>query len=143
VWASELLTELEIDFEENLNMILDIVDTGESKPDNPNIAEYKKVLGYLKPLLEKIKSGEGKLELLATEGGQLDTLLSDARENRDKLESECADELDEARQEGLEDYDLSDEARQYRQLEDYLYTLKALSKRLNQAKFPWPKQYED
>jgi len=130
-------------------MLLDAVKTGESKPDNPNIAEDRRVLGYLNPLRKKIQTGEGDLELSAAEAGQLDKLLKDAQSSLECTPIQVVDELAEARKlakarkQRLDDEDLSLEARAYRERKDILNILKPLSKRLDEAKFEWPKQYED
>jgi hypothetical protein len=135
-WARELLAKLILDNETSLQMLEKAVKTGESKPDNPNIAEHKRVLGYLEPLFNKLENGEGALELSATEAGQLDKLISDAQTLVEYIESEIKDELD-------EDDQLSDEAQEYKELENILNLLWPLSKRLNEAKFTWPKRYQD
>jgi hypothetical protein len=127
-WAGELLTKLKMEHEETLQMLEDAVRTGESKSDNPNIAEAKRVLGYLKPLRAKIETGKGALELTAVEAGQLDKLLRDAEISRDYWKTECGEELEEAR---------------YKEFDDILQILKPLSRRLDEAKLEWPKQYED
>ena len=124
-------------------MLLDAVKTGESKPDNPNIAEDRRVLGYLNPLRKKIQTGEGDLELSAAEAGQLDKLLDNAQSSLECAPVEVMDELEEAREQGLDEEELSDEARAYRELKDILNILRPLSNRLDEAKFEWPKQYED
>jgi hypothetical protein len=128
VWAGELLTILKFEQERILQMLRAAVRTGESKPDNPNIAEGERVLGYLKPLLTKIESGEGDLELTAVEAGQLDKLLCEAENLRDCWETECGEELEEAQEQGLDDCELSEEARRYKELDDILDILRPLSK---------------
>jgi hypothetical protein len=132
VRVGELLTILKFEQERILQMLRDAVGTGESKPDNPNIAEGKRVLGYLKPLLAKIESGEGDLELTAVEAGQLDKLLCEAENLRDSWETECGEELEEVQKQGLDDCELSEEARRYKELDGILDILRPLSKRLDE-----------
>jgi len=102
VWVGELLTKLKFEAGRALEMLSEAVESGETTPDNENIAEHKRVLGYLKPLLKKIRIGEGDLELTAVEAGQLEKLLRDAENWFYSLEGECAAEVEEAQEEGLD-----------------------------------------
>src|SRR5262245_34538472 len=80
-WLGRLLTILKCEYEDSLAMLEGAVRTGESKPDNPNIGEDKRVLGYLKPLHKKIAFAKGDVELSAVEAGQVDKLIDYAWQN--------------------------------------------------------------
>jgi hypothetical protein len=110
VWAGELLAKLILDYQDMLMMLDAAVITGESKPDNPNIAEGKRVLGYLEPLFKKIETSEGDLELSTTEAGQLGKLINDVELTVDCVGGEIEDEIEQAEEEGLENEGLSDES---------------------------------
>jgi hypothetical protein len=134
-WASELLAKLMLDNETSLQMLNKAVRTGESKPNNPNIAECRRVLGYLYPLFNKLENGNGEIDLSAIEAAQLDKLINDARTALQDAESELMNELEEAREQDLEDEELRDEAQAFKELENILNLLWPLSKRLDEGKF--------
>jgi hypothetical protein len=142
-WAGELCAKLLLDNETSLRMLEKAVKTGESKPNNPNIAEHKRVLDYLEPLFNKLENGEGEIELSAIEAGELDKLINDAQTTLEYTELDFMDELQEACEQDLEDEELSDEAQAFKEPENIFDILSPLAKRLGEGKFPWPKRRQD